>query len=153
MRRAVRVLPAGTWAQAERVATATLAFDQRYRRRIVLADDDGLPFLLDLPRATVLGDGDGLALDAGGVIGVAAAAEPVADVQAVTVADAVRLAWHLGNRHAEVQILADGSLRVRDDPVVLAMLEGLGGRISRGQAPFQPERGAYADAASHRHDG
>jgi urease accessory protein len=153
MRRAVRVLAAGTWPAAEQVATATLAFDQRYRRRLVLNDDDGASFLLDLAQAAMLGDGDGLALEQGGIIAVRAAAEPVADVRATSTEQAVRLAWHLGNRHAEVQVLAGGCLRVRDDAVLIAMLEGLGACVERRPAPFQPERGAYAGAAPHHHHG
>ena len=43
-------------------------------------------------------------------------------------ADAVelaRLAWHLGNRHADVQMVGE-RLRIRRDHVLAAMLERLG---------------------------
>jgi urease accessory protein len=55
-----------------------------------------------------------------------------------------RFAWHIGNRHAPVQVLSDGSLRIRDDHVLVAMLEGLGASVVRRRAPFSPEPGAYA---------
>jgi len=53
-----------------------------------------------------------------------------------------RLAWHLGNRHTEVQIVGD-KLRIRRDHVLEAMLAGLGAVVTPIEAPFEPERGAY----------
>lgn len=149
MRRAIRVAPAGRWPKEEATASVTLAYDDRHRRRIVLDADDGRPLLLDLQHAAVLAEGDGLALDDGGWIAVRAAAEPVIEASAGDPAATARLAWHLGNRHAPVQVLADGTLRLRDDPVLAAMLEGLGAKLRRCPAPFDPEPGAYAGA---RHD-
>ena len=152
MRRAITVLPAGTWREAEPVATATLPFDQRQRRRIRMLDDAGEPFLLDLDRPVTLADGDGLGLAGGGIIRVRAADEAVIEARGATAAEAARLAWHLGNRHAPVQVLADGTLRLRDDPVLAAMLHGLGARILSRHAPFAPEPGAYVGAGSARED-
>ena len=40
-----------------------MPYADRHRRRIRLADDRGEPLLLDLPRAVLLADGDGLLLD------------------------------------------------------------------------------------------
>ena len=77
----------------------TLAYDARHRRRLRLATDAGEFFLLDLPRAVALGDGDGLALDDGGWIEVRAKAEPLLEVTAHRPALLCRLAWHIGNRH------------------------------------------------------
>ncbi len=126
------------------MATVTLALDDRHRRRIRLTDDSGEAFLLDLAEAALMGDGDGLQLEGGGFICVVAAAEPVADVTGSSPAHTARLAWHLGNRHTPVQVLAGGGLRIRDDHVLIAMLEGLGARVVRRAAPFSPEPGAYA---------
>lgn len=149
MRRAIHVAPAGTWPKAQAAASLTLAYDDRHRRRIVLDADDGAPLLLDLERATVLADGDGLALDGGGWIEVRAALEPVFEVLGKDAAATAGLAWHLGNRHTPVQVLADGTLRLRDDPVLAAMLKGLGAEVKQCRAPFDPERGAYAGAKPH----
>jgi len=152
MRRATAVMSAGSWPADAAVGEVTLAFDQRHRRRIRMTDDAGAPFLLDLARAVVLANGDGLALDGDGFIRVRAAAEPVADVRAATAAETARLAWHIGNRHTPVQVLADGTLRIRDDHVLAAMLEGLGAFVTRRLAPFAPESGAYAgDGQGHDH--
>jgi urease accessory protein len=133
-------------------ATVTLAFDDRHRRRIRLSDDSGGDFLLNLADAVLLSDGDGLLLDDGGIIAVRAAEEPVADIQCRDVAHGVRVAWHIGNRHTAIQVLDGGRLRISDDHVLVAMAEGLGARVLRHAAPFQPEPGAYASTQGNDHD-
>jgi urease accessory protein len=53
-----------------------------------------------------------------------------------------------------VQVLKNGSLRIRDDHVLVEMIEGLGAHVHRGMAPFSPEGGAYSEGAkaqNHRH--
>ena len=139
MRRAIEAVPRGTWPRKRRIGIATLDFDRRHRRRIALATDDGIDFLLDLPEARVLGPGDGLILDDGGVIEVAAADEKVCDVEADSAAALARLAWHLGNRHLPVEIL-HGRLRIREDHVIVAMLEGLGARVDAVTPGCVPRR-------------
>ena len=135
--------------------TVTLAHGDRHRRRVRLTTDAGVLFLLDLPEARVLRDGDLLRLDDGRLIAVRAAPEPVLEVTAATPADLARLAWHLGNRHTPVQVLDEGLLRLAPDHVLEAMLRGLGGFVTRTTAPFAPEGGAYAPghhASHHRAD-
>jgi len=153
VRRATAVLSSGSWPADAVVGEVTLAFDERHRRRLRMTDDAGEPFLLDLAKAVVLGDGDGLELDGEGYIRVRAAAEPVADIRTASAAQTARLAWHIGNRHTPVQVLGDGTLRIRDDHVLVAMLEGLGATVIRRVASFAPEAGAYAAAgAGNGHD-
>ena len=114
--------------------------------------DGGEAILLDLDRATLLRDGDGLRLDDGGWVRVAAAPEDVVEARGETTRQTARLAWHLGNRHLPVQILKDGGIRFRYDHVIEAMVWGLGALTERTQAPFTPEGGAYdAHAPPHRH--
>ena len=50
----------------------------------------------------------------------------VIEIEADTPGDLLRIAWHLGNRHLPVQAV-EGRLRIRDDHVIAAMVEGLGG--------------------------
>ncbi len=144
MRRVTKLYRRGSWPEDRVVCTVTLPFDKRHRRRIRLTDDEGKPFLLDLLKATLLTDGDGLALENSGFIQVHAAEEPVADIRCGNAAHAARVAWHIGNRHAPVQVLKDGRLRIGDDHVLVHMVEGLGAEVYRHPAPFSPEPGAYA---------
>jgi urease accessory protein len=146
MRRSARVLPDGTWPNETQVGTVTLAYVDRHRRRIVLADDAGLDFLLDLPDAVSLAHGDGLALDSGGVIKVMAANEDVADIACQDPSHLARVAWHLGNRHLPMEVLDELRLRIAWDHVIAAMAEGLGAKAVRARAPFHPEGGAYGQA-------
>lgn len=142
MRRAAATASAGAWPADEAADTVTLAFDDRARRRIRLETDSGAPFLLDLADTVRLADGDGLRLDDGGWIAVRAAPEPLVEVTAETAGQRARIAWHLGNRHVPAEILP-GALRFRDDAVIVRMIEGLGAKCTRIEAPFQPEPGAY----------
>jgi urease accessory protein len=148
MLRAERVARAGAWPRNEARGTVTLAYDDRHRRRVSLSSDAGEAFLLDLPHAEVLEEGDGIALSDGSWLAVKAKAEPLLEVTAPP-ALLPRLAWHIGNRHLAAQIEPQRIL-IRDDHVIAAMLEGLGARLCRIEAPFTPERGAYA--AAHAHD-
>lgn len=144
----------GHWPEEAAIDRVTLTFVDRHRRRLRLVADSGTPFLLDLARVQHLADGDGLELDNGGYVRVGAAPERVVEIEAGTPGDLLRIAWHLGNRHLPVQAL-EGRLRIRDDHVIAAMVEGLGGRVTRLQAPFDPETGAYAgaeQAMAHGHD-
>ncbi len=141
MLRATRVLDAGDWS-GDPAGAVRLDYDQRYRRRLSMVTDDGLEFLLDLPRAVALADGCALVLEDGRRIRVTASTERLVEVKAQTPELLARIAWHLGNRHLPTEI-RDGALRIRDDHVVVRMLKGLGAELEFLDAPFQPEGGAY----------
>jgi urease accessory protein len=148
--RAEAVLPAGSWNETREVDRVLIDFDRRHRRRLLLRTEQGREVLLDLPQAARLRDGDGLAVDADGVVRVCARPEPLLEIHAHDERDMIRIAWHLGNRHLPLQVLED-RLRLRADHVIAAMIEGLGGRVTWVQAPFDPEIGAYAGVA-HTHE-
>ncbi len=148
MIRAATVARAGTWPEAEARDRVVLDFDERFRRRKVLYGEGGLQFLLELDAATALRDGDGLALEGGGYVRVAAAPENLIEVKARDAETLARLAWHLGNRHLPVAIKGD-RLLIRDDHVIVDMLKGLGADVHKVRAPFDPEGGAYGQ---HNHD-
>ncbi len=150
MFRVHRVLPAGTWDRSLEADHVALTHDNRHRRRIAMKGEGGTDFLLDLANATYLRDRDGLALDNGRVVRVVAAEEPVADIAGGTHLIA-RIAWHIGNRHIPAQILPD-RIRIARDHVLEEMVERLGARVTRVNAPFDPEPGAYAsEGHSHGH--
>ena len=125
MKRASQVVRAGAWRTAGAVDRVVLDADERRRRRMVLAGEGGMKFLLDLAQVTGLRDGDGLVLDDGTVVAVIAKPEPLVEIAAADAAALARLAWHLGNRHAELQVAGD-RLRMRRDHVLEDMLAALG---------------------------
>jgi urease accessory protein len=142
--RAIAVHAAGTWPQQEMRDTVTVDFDDRFRRRKMYLTEGGGSFLLDLPEAQVMRDGDGLELEHGGFIRLRAAAEDLVAVTAPTPALLLRLAWHLGNRHLPTELAGDRIL-IRHDHVIIRMLEGLGATLEKVRAPFNPEGGAYGE--------
>lgn len=149
--RAVEVLAEGSWS-GETLDAVSLTYDERHRRRIRLMGRAGTDFLLDLPRAALLAEGDGLLLADGGIIRVEAAPEALMEVRAGRASELVRLAWHIGNRHLPAELRPD-SIRLREDHVISAMLEGLGAEVERIEAPFSPEAGAYSGGGHHHHGG
>jgi urease accessory protein len=150
MRRACEIRTAGTWNPAAAIDCVVLDSHERHRRRIALTGERGTAFLLDLPQATPLKDGDGLVLEDGVIVRVAGKAEPLLEIAAASPHELARLAWHIGNRHAEVQVVGD-KLRIRRDHVLEEMLRGLGARLTPVEAPFDPEQGAYGHGHSDDH--
>lgn len=152
MIRATRVLRGDALGRARDegaiVDRVVLDADERHRRRVALTGEAGTTLLLDLPQATQLRDGDGLALDDGRVVAVVAKPEALVEVEAEGPDALARLAWHIGNRHTDLQVV-DGRLRLRRDHVLEEMLRGLGARLTPVTAPFDPEAGAYGH---HHHD-
>ena len=150
MRRATRIQPAGSCDASAAVDRVVLDADERHRRRTVLTGESGTKFLLDLEHAAALKDGDGLVLDDGSIVTVAGRPEPLIEIEAKSPLDLLRLAWHLGNRHTQVEIVG-ARLRIRRDHVLESMVAGLGGKLTPIEAPFEPEAGAHAQG-EHAHD-
>ena len=141
MLRATRILPAGTWSSGA-TDTVVLDYNGRHRRRMAMEGKGGLSFLLDLNEAVPLKDGDGLVLDDGRIVAVAAAPEPLAEITSSSPEGLLRLAWHIGNRHLPAE-LGGGRIRIRRDHVIEDMVTGLGGSVRHVAAAFDPEGGAY----------
>ncbi|MDQ1923513.1 urease accessory protein UreE [Massilia pseudoviolaceinigra] len=141
-------------AHAERVDDElVLAYDQREKCRLRARLAGGDEVALFMVRGTVLRDGELLTGAEKRVVRVVAASEPTYVVHCDTPLTMARCAFHLGNRHTQAQI-GDGFLRIRVDPVLKEMVEGLGARVVQENAPFEPEAGAYAGGGhSHGHDG
>jgi urease accessory protein len=141
MKRALDIKKCGDWNAGRFVDRVILAADDRHRRRLVMTGEAGTRFLLDLPQAAILRDGDGLVLDDGSIVRVVGKPEPLVEI-AAPAADRLSIAWHIGNRHIEMQVVGD-KLRIRRDHVIEAMLAGLGAQLTPIEAPFDPEQGAY----------
>ena len=144
MRHVGGIADAGTWDRARAVDRVVLNADDRVRRRIVLTTERGMKLLLDFARPMMLRDGDGLVLEDGTIVVVAGQAEPLVEVSAKTPLDLVRLAWHVGNRHTDIQFVGK-SFRIRRDHVLEEMVKGLGGVMKAVEAPFEPEPAAVHD--------
>ena len=151
MKRVSAIKAAGDWAAASASDRVTLDAGDRNRRRIVLTGEKGTQFLLDEAKPVSLRDGDGLLLDDGAIVLIAGLAEPLIEISAGSVLDAVRLAWHLGNRHTDVQIAGD-KIRIRRDHVIEDMLRGLGAKLSSLDVPFDPEPASPSHEHHHEHD-
>ncbi|RJG53280.1 urease accessory protein UreE [Sphingobium terrigena] len=143
------VIPHGHWSgpAADHIM---LDHDARHRRRWVYTADHGTLFLLDLARATVLHHGDAVQLSDGRLVEILAAPEALVEVTAADPSAMIRLAWHIGNRHLPAE-LHPHAIRLRDDHVINAMLEGLGATVTKIHAPFTPEGGAYSGGGHHHH--
>ena len=150
MRRAREIRTAGSWNAATAIDRVVLDAHERHRRRIALTGEGGTAFLLDLPQAIPLKDGDGLVLEDGAIVRVAGKPEALVEIAAASARELARLAWHIGNRHVDVEIVGD-RLRMRRDHVIEDMLRGLGARLTSLEAPFDPEHGAYGHASNHDH--
>jgi urease accessory protein len=150
MKRASEIRAAGTWNAASAIDRVVLDAAERHRRRIALTGEHGTAFLLDLPHATALKDGDGLVLEDGAIVRVAGKAEPLTEIAAKNPQELAGLAWHIGNRHVEMQVVGE-KLRIRRDHVLERMLRGLGARLTCIDAPFDPQGGAYVHGHNEDH--
>lgn len=134
-----------------------LPYELREKSRLRAQLASGEDVAVFTVRGTVLRHGDLLKGDDGRVIRVVAAKEATYAVACGTMLELLCCAFHLGNRHTQVQVEGNayvGFLRIRRDPVLKDMLEGLGAMVTEEEAPFEPESGAYgAHGGAHHHHG
>jgi urease accessory protein len=128
-------------------ARVSLAFEYRQRSRQRARLDSGEEIGMVMPRGEVLRGGDRLLASDGRVFEVVSAPERLLHIEAPSLA---RIAWHLGNRHVPVQV-GDGFLRIAEDRVLEDMLRRLGAQVTRVDAPFEAESGAYTPKSGTDH--
>jgi urease accessory protein len=150
MKRVTEVKSASAWAAESAADRVVLDAGDRNRRRVVMTGEKGTQFLLDVEKPISLRDGDGLVLDDGSIVLVCGEAEKLIEVSAGNALDTVRLAWHLGNRHTDVQIVRD-KIRIRRDHVLEEMLIGLGAHLHAVDAAFDPESPTPSHEHGHAH--
>ncbi len=144
MRRAWAICPTGSWNPATAVDRVVIGS----RTGGPLRGESGAEFELALDGPAILRNGDGIVLDDGSVVMVIGVTAPLLELTMRQPGDAVRLAWHLGNRHVPLQI--DGErLRVCRDPVVADIARRFGADVREIEAPFEP----MSPPAAHRHGG
>ncbi len=152
MRRAEQRLTGGDAAALRGVALPSVALPyldrSKSRFKAVLSTGENIGVFL--PRGTILRGGDVLVCDDAQLVRVLAADEDVMIVRSASVQSLTRAAYHLGNRHVQMEIGAD-YLKLDYDGVLADMLQGLDVRVERLQAPFEPEAGAYG-GHGHSHN-
>src|SRR4030081_892265 len=105
MKRARAIMAVGNWIGATAVDHVVLDATERHRRRMMLTGERGTEFLLDLSHAISLRDGDGLILEDGAIVRVDGKPERLIEIATVSAPELVRIAWHIGNRHTDVQVV------------------------------------------------
>jgi urease accessory protein len=128
---------------AEGDPTLSLTAQERTRARYRFRLPSGEEVLLQLPRGTVLRQGDRLGTSEGNFwVTVQAQPEPVLTVRASSPLALLQAAYHLGNRHVPLEIRVD-FLRLEPDPVLRDLLEQRGLSVTEEVVGFFPEEGAY----------
>jgi urease accessory protein len=119
---------------------------QKARQRVTLRS--GREAGLFLPRGTTLRHGDLLRTEDGLHLKVVAADEQVSIAHVSDRLQLAQIAYHLGNRHVAVQILADRLIYLHDR-VLDDMVKGLGATVTIRHQPFEPQAGAYHGGGHH----
>ena len=139
----------------KRAPSVELDWDVRQRSRFDAVDSSGRTLGVFLPRGTAARGGDALVAEDGSLIRVRAALQPVLVVRHCTEHgspfDLLRAAYHLGNRHVQLELQAD-RLLLEPDHVLADMLRSMHLIVSEEQSAFEPESGAYA-TQGHGHGG
>ncbi|MGA2343254.1 MAG: urease accessory protein UreE [Steroidobacteraceae bacterium] len=128
--------------------TVHLSFEARSKSRLLLRLDSGEQAALVVERGRLLRGGDRVRTQDGREVLIIAAEESVLEVTSEDPVAIARAAFHLGNRHVAVQVMAN-RLRFLNDRVLEEMVRGLGLKVSAVRAPFEPEGGAYGHHHAH----
>ncbi len=150
-----KLIPQGRGLAAvllKRAASVDLPWDTRQKSRFDATDSAGRVLGVFLPRGHVVRGGDVLVAEDGSLIRVNAAPQPLLVVRPCgshgSALDLMRAAYHLGNRHVQLELRAD-CLLFEPDPVLAEMLRSMHLIVSEEGAAFEPESGAYGSGAGH----
>ena len=139
----------------KRAARVALDWDVRQKSRFDATDSTGRTLGVFLPRGTAVRGGDVLVGEDGSLVVVDAAPQPVLRVthcrEHGTPYDLLRAAYHLGNRHVQLELKPD-HLKLEPDHVLAGMLRSMHLIVTEANEAFEPEGGAYASAGGHGHD-
>ena len=152
-----KLLPQGKGLSAvllKRAAAVVLDWDTRQKSRFDTDDSQGRQLGVFLPRGTAVRGGDVLVAEDGSLIKVIAQPQSVMRITPCaehgSPFDLVRAAYHLGNRHVQIE-LTPQYLQIEPDHVLGEMLKKMHIDVEEMLAPFEPEGGAYAAHAAHDH--
>lgn len=128
--------------------TVHLSFEARSKSRLLLRLDGGEQAALVVERGRLLRGGDRVRTQDGREVVIIAAEEALLEACSDDPVAIARAAFHLGNRHVAVHVMAN-RLRFLDDHVLEEMVKGLGLQVTPVRAPFEPEGGAYGHHHAH----
>jgi len=121
----------------------TLSSEERRILRGKRLTDCDQEVILQLPRKGKLNDGDFLLTDKSNFyIEIIAKTENLIEISSNSKIELIKTAYHLGNRHVEVEIKED-ILLTKSDHVIVNMLKNFNVDIVNTQKKFFPERGAH----------
>jgi len=122
----------------------TLSSDERRILRGKRLTDCDQEIILQLPREGKLNDGDILATNVSNFyVEIIAKTENLIEISSNSKIELIKTAYHLGNRHVEVEIEED-ILLTKDDYIIENMLKNFNVDIVNTQKKFFPERGAHS---------
>ena len=122
----------------------TLSSDERRILRGKRLTDCDQEIILQLPRKGKLNDGDILSTnECNFYVEIIAKIENLLEISSNSKVELIKTAYHLGNRHVEVEIEED-ILLTKDDYVIENMLKNFNVDIVNTQKKFFPERGAHS---------
>ena len=140
-------------ALLKRASTVVLDWDTRQKSRFDTEDSQGRTLGVFLPRGATVRGGDVLVAEDGSLVKVIATPQPVLVVRTCpehgSPLDLLRAAYHLGNRHVQLEVQPD-HLHLEPDHVLADMLRHMHLIVTEELAPFEPEAGAYS-AGGHGH--
>ena len=121
----------------------TLSSDERRILRGKRITDCDQEIILQLPRKGKLNDGDILATDESNIyIEIIAEKESLIEIRSNSYFELMRTAYHLGNRHVEIEIDKD-ILLTKSDYVIKDMLNNFNVDVINIKKKFFPETGAH----------
>ena len=122
----------------------TLSSDERRILRGKRLTDCDQEIILQLPREGKLNDGDILSTNESNYyVEVIAKTENLIEISSNSKIELIKTAYHLGNRHVEVEIEED-TLLTKSDYVIENMLKNFDVYYVNTQKKFFPERGAHS---------
>ena len=122
----------------------TLSSDERRILRGKRLTDCDQEIILQLPREGKLNDGDILLTNQSNFyVEIIAKTENLIEISSKSKIELIKTAYHLGNRHVEVEIEED-ILLAKSDYVIENMLKNFNVEIVNTQKKFFPETGAHS---------
>jgi len=122
----------------------TLSSDERRILRGKRLTECGQEIILQLPRNGQINDGDILSTNESNLyLEIIAKKENLIEISSNSKIELIKTAYHLGNRHVEVEIEKD-SLLTKSDYVIKNMLNNFNVDVLNTQRKFSPETGAHS---------